>query len=182
MDVVAPDGSLIDHFEGRTLNPGHAFECAWFILHEGRLRSEKSYIDLGLRILDCTWERSWDTEHGGIYHFRDVFDKPLQEYWHDMKLWSPHCEAINATALAWHITGNPRYSQWHRQVHDWSFAHFPDREHGEWYGYLHRDGTPSVHLKGNQSKGPFHLPRMLWHMARLLGEEHVTPPLELTSE
>ncbi|HYF33765.1 MAG TPA: AGE family epimerase/isomerase, partial [Prosthecobacter sp.] len=34
MEVVAPDGSFIDHFDGRTLNPGHAVECAWFILHE----------------------------------------------------------------------------------------------------------------------------------------------------
>ncbi len=36
MEQVAPDGSIIDHFDGRTLNPGHAIECAWFILHEGQ--------------------------------------------------------------------------------------------------------------------------------------------------
>jgi len=45
-------------------------------------------------------------------------------------------------------------------VHDWAYAHFPDAEHGEWYGYLHRDGRVSVPLKGNLWKGPFHLPRM----------------------
>ena len=49
----------------------------------------------------------------------------------------------------------------HAQVHDWSFAHFPDREHGEWFGYLHRDGSLSQRAKGNLFKGPFHLPRML---------------------
>ncbi len=27
MEQVAPDGSIIDHFDGRTLNPGHAIEC-----------------------------------------------------------------------------------------------------------------------------------------------------------
>jgi N-acylglucosamine 2-epimerase len=48
MEIVSPDGSIIDHFDGRTLNPGHALECAWFILHEGRWRGEKSYIRLGL--------------------------------------------------------------------------------------------------------------------------------------
>ena len=45
---------------------------------------------------------------------------------------------------------------------------FPDPEHGEWYGYLHRDGRVSVRLKGNMWKGPFHLPRMLWYGMRLL--------------
>lgn len=170
MEIVAPDGSLIDHFDGRTLNPGHALECAWFILHEGRLRGEQSYITLGLEILDCMWQRAWDAEHGGIFYFRDVHDKPVQEYWHDMKFWWPHNEAIIATLLAWRITGDAKYARWHQQAHDWAFARFPDKEHGEWFGYLHRDGTPSVTLKGNLWKGPFHLPRMLWYCAELLEE------------
>lgn len=171
MEVVAPDGAIIDHFDGRTLNPGHALECAWFILHEGRLRGEQSFIRLGLEILDCMWQRGWDAEHGGVFYFRDVSGKPVQEYWHDMKFWWPHNEAVIATQLAWHITGEAKYAQWHQMVHDWSFTHFPDREHGEWFGYLHRDGTPSVMLKGNMWKGPFHLPRMLWYCWQLLEHE-----------
>lgn len=168
MEVVAPDGSIIDHIDSRTLNPGHAIECAWFILHEGRHRDDKRLIDLGCAILDCMWRRGWDQEHGGVLYFVDVFGKPVQEYWHDMKFWWPHNEAIIATLLAWKITGEARYAEWHRLVHDWSFAHFPDREHGEWFGYLHRDGSVSQRAKGNLFKGPFHLPRMLWYGWRLL--------------
>lgn len=170
METVAPDGSIIDHFDGRTLNPGHAIECAWFILHEGRLRNDQTLVQLGLQILDCMWERGWDKEHGGLFYFRDLHGLPVQEYWHDMKFWWPHCEAIIATLMAWKTTGNEKYARWHQQVHDWSFAHFPDAEHGEWYGYLHRDGTPSVRLKGNLWKGPFHLPRMLWLGVGMLGD------------
>ena len=66
-----------------------------------------------------------------------------------------------ATQLAWKLTGNPRYAAMHARVHDWAFAHFPDREHGEWFGYVHRDGSVSQRAKGNMFKGPFHLPRML---------------------
>ena len=161
MEVVAPDGSVIDHIDGRMLNPGHAIECAWFIMHEGRYRKDQRLIALGAKILDWMWARGWDKEHGGLLYFTDVFGKPVQEYWHDMKFWWPHCEAIIATLLAWKLTGEPRYAAMHAQVHDWSFAHFPDREHGEWYGYLHRDGTASQRAKGNMFKGPFHLPRML---------------------
>jgi N-acylglucosamine 2-epimerase len=168
MEQVAPDGQIIDHFDGRTLNPGHALECAWFILHEGAHRGDARLIQLGCTILDWMWARGWDPDYGGLRYFCDLRGLPVQEYWHDMKFWWPHNEAIIATLLAWHLTGDAKYACWHQLVHDWSFAHFPDREYGEWYGYLHRDGSPSARLKGNLWKGPFHLPRMLWYGWRTL--------------
>ena len=161
METVAPDGSVIDHAEGRTLNPGHAIECAWFIMQEGHHRNDSRLIEIGAQILDWMWARGWDTEHGGLLYFTDLNHGPVQEYWHDMKFWWPHCEAIIATRLAWKLTGEARYEAMHQQVHDWSFSHFPDRECGEWYGWLHRDGSLSQRAKGNLFKGPFHLPRML---------------------
>ena len=122
------------------------------------------------RSLDASWKRGWDRGHGGLFYFRDVHGKPVQEYWHDMKFWWPHNEAVIATLLAGRMTGDAKYAAWHRQVHDWAFAHFPDRDHGEWYGYLHRDGRASASLKGNHWKGFFHLPRMLWYGMKLLEE------------
>ena len=167
MEMVAPDGRVIDHLDGRTLNPGHAIECAWFVMHEGERRGDKKLIQLGTRILDWMWARGWDEECGGIFYFCDVFNKPVQEYWHDMKFWWPHNEAIIATLLAWQLTGEEKYARWHKLVHDWSFQHFSDPEFGEWYGYLHRDGSVSQRAKGNLYKGPFHLPRMLWYGSRI---------------
>lgn len=176
METVAPDGSLLDdHLDGRLLNPGHAIECAWFILHEGRLRQEQAYIRLGLKILDCMWQRGWDHQHGGLLYYRDLHDKPVQEYWQDMKFWWPHNEAIIATLLAYEVSGDEKYARMHQMVHDWSFAHFPDAEYGEWYGYLHRDGSVAQRAKGNMFKGPFHLPRMLWYCMNLLKERPEAP-------
>ncbi len=170
MEVVATDGSILDHSEGRTLNPGHAIECAWFFMHEGRLRGNPLYIQQGLKILDWMWLRGWDPEHGGLLYFTDLRGLPVQEYWQDMKFWWPHCEAIIATLLAWKLTGEERYAQMHQLVHEWSFSHFPDPKFGEWFGYLHRDGSVAQPAKGNMFKGPFHLPRMLWFCAdELLG-------------
>lgn len=162
MEVVAPDGGILDHLEGRQLNPGHAIECAWFIMQEGRCRGDQRLVALGVQILEWMWERGWDREYGGLLYFTDLRGLPVQEYWHDMKFWWPHCEAIIATLLAWKLTGEDRFAAMHRMVHDWSFARFPDPEYGEWFGYLHRDGTVSQRAKGNLFKGPFHLPRMLW--------------------
>jgi mannose/cellobiose epimerase-like protein (N-acyl-D-glucosamine 2-epimerase family) len=62
--------------------------------------------------------------------------------------------------LAWELTGQQRYARWHAQVHDWAYAHFPDPLHGEWFGYLLREGSVSTELKGTMWKSPYHLPPM----------------------
>ncbi len=171
MESVGPDGEILDHFDGRTLNPGHAIEAAWFVMNEGRHRGDSQWIEMGTTMLDWMWERGWDRQDGGIFYFRDLDDGPVQEYWHDMKFWWPHNETIIATLLAYLLTGDEKYARRHRQVHDWAYGHFPDAEHGEWYGYLHRDGRVSVDLKGNLWKGPFHLPRMQLVCWKLLEEK-----------
>ncbi len=168
METVGLNGELIDHFDGRTLNPGHAIEGAWFVMFEGQHRNNSNLVDLGCRMLEWMWQRGWDDEYGGILYFVDVQGLPVQEYWHDMKFWWPHNETIIATLLAWLLTGTSHFADWHTQVHDWSFQHFPDPDEGEWFGYLHRDGRLSVPLKGNLWKGPFHLPRMLLYCWKML--------------
>ena len=177
MESVGPHGEIRNHFDGRTLNPGHAIEAAWFILREGQLRQRADYVRLGCQMLDWMWHRGWDREYGGIFYFRDLEDLPVQEYWHDMKFWWPHNETMIATLFAWSLTGDAKYADWHRQVHDWSYRHFPDPEYGEWFGYLHRDGRLSVPLKGNLWKGPFHLPRMqltCWQLLESLARKEDT--------
>ncbi len=171
MEQVAPGGSIIDHIDGRTLNPGHAMEGAWFILQEAKYRNNDPHlIELGCKMLDYMWERGWDKEHGGILYFRDVYNKPVQEYWQDMKFWWPHNEVNIATLLAYLMTGNEKYAEWHKMVHDYAYQHFHDKENGEWYGYLHRDGSIAQTAKGNLFKGPFHLPRQEWYCMQLLQE------------
>lgn len=171
MEVVSPEGEVIDHIAERTCNPGHAIEAAWFILEEAKRRGGDDDLEkLGLKMLDYSWEHGWDKEHGGILYFIDAKGKPVQEYWHDMKFWWPQCEAIIATLMAYDLTGDAKYAEWHKMIHDYSFAKFPDTENGEWFGYLHRDGTVCNTAKGNHFKGPFHLPRMLWKCAKILQE------------
>ncbi len=176
MEQVAPDGSIIDHVDGRTLNPGHSIEGAWFILHEAKYRNNDAHlISLGCRMLDYMWERGWDKTHGGLFYFRDVYNKPVQEYWQDMKFWWPHNEGIIATLLAYLMTGDEKYARWHKMIHDYSYQHFHDKKNGEWFGYLHRDGSIAQTAKGNLFKGPFHLPRQEWYCWQILKEFEKMP-------
>ena len=162
LETVGPHGEFIDSNMGRTINPGHCIETAWFLLEEAKYRNwDKDITELALTILDWSWEWGWDKEFGGIINFKDCKNLPPQDYSQDMKFWWPQTEAIIATLYAYLATGNEKYLDMHKQISDWTYTHFPDKECGEWFGYLHRDGTPAQMAKGNLFKGPFHIPRMM---------------------
>lgn len=171
LETVTPDGGLIDTCAGRTINPGHCIETAWFLLDEARHRGRDAELThMATTILDWSWDWGWDREYGGIINFRDCRGLPCQDYSQDMKFWWPQTEAIIATLSAYEATGNIKYLQMHRQAHDWAWAHLPDPEFGEWFGYLHRDGTVAQPAKGNIFKGPFHIPRMMVKAAMLCSD------------
>lgn len=162
LETVGSNGEFIDTINGRLINPGHCIETAWFLLEEAKHRSwDKELTAQALQILDWSWEWGWDKQYGGIINFRDCKNLPPQDYSQDMKFWWPQTEAIIATLYAYEATGDDKYLIWHKQISEWTYAHFPDAECGEWYGYLHRDGTVAQPAKGNIFKGPFHIPRMM---------------------
>lgn len=166
LEMVTPDGKLIDTLNGRVINPGHCIETAWFLLDEAKHRgwhdgSGKGIKDMALQILDWSWQWGWDEEFGGIINFKDCKGFPAQDYSQDMKFWWPQTEGVIACLLAYEATGNKRYIEMHKAVNDWAYNHFPDREFPEWFGYLHRDGSVAQTAKGNLFKGPFHIPRMM---------------------
>lgn len=162
LECVGPNGEFIDTIAGRTINPGHCIETVWFLLEEAKHQGWNPEITkTALDIFDWSWEWGWDEQYGGIINFRDALNKPCQDYSQDMKFWWPQCETIISTLYAYLATNDEKYLEMHRTISDWTYAHFPDKEFGEWYGYLHRDGTVAQPAKGNIFKGPFHVPRML---------------------
>ncbi|MBU3853276.1 MAG: AGE family epimerase/isomerase [Candidatus Paraprevotella stercoravium] len=171
LETVGPNGEFIDTLSGRTINPGHCIETAWFLFDVAEARGgDQRLTDLALTILDWSWDWGWDEQYGGIINFRDCKNLPSQDYAQDMKFWWPQTEAIIATLYAYKLTGNERYLKMHRMISDWTYAHFPDSEYGEWYGYLHRDGSVAQPAKGNLFKGPFHIPRMMTKAYQLCQE------------
>lgn len=160
-ETVGTDGGYINSPAGRTVNPGHSIEASWFLMREGMLRNDRTLIEKALNILNWSFELGWDKEFGGLLYFVDIDGKPAEKLEWDMKLWWPHCEALIAHLMAYIATGDNGYFEKFVLIHEYTFNHFRDREYGEWFGYLHRDGTVSNTLKGNLFKGPFHIPRAL---------------------
>ena len=161
LENVKLDGSILDNPTGRTINPGHSIENSWFLMNYANITNDKELLNKALNILEWSLERGWDKEFGGIKYFVDLFDRPCEQLEHDMKLWWVHNESLIATLTAYKLTGEEKYMDWYHKLHKYIFNHFPDKEYGEWYGYLHRDGTVSHTQKGSLWKGPYHLPRCL---------------------
>ncbi len=162
LETVGMNGEFIDTNLTRTINPGHCIETSWFIMEEAKLRNwDKEMLDMALEIFDWSWDWGWDKQYGGIINFRDCRNLPPQDYSQDMKFWWPQCETIIASLYAYLATGDEKYLYRHERISEWTYAHFPDADKGEWYGYLHRDGTVAQPAKGNLYKGPFHIPRMM---------------------
>ena len=162
LETVGMNGEFVDTYMGRTINPGHCIETSWFIMEEAKQRGwDKEITDMALQIFDWSWDWGWDKQYGGIINFRDCRNLPSQDYSQDMKFWWPQTETIIASLYAYLATGDDEYIYKHQRISEWTYAHFPDAEFGEWYGYLHRDGTVAQPAKGNLFKGPFHIPRMM---------------------
>ena len=158
---VTPDGGHLDCMEGRLLNPGHALETLWFVMHRAAARKDMERVkDIAEIMLWCA-ERGWDKEYGGFFYYQDYKGFPTEKLESDMKLWWVHAEALCAFLLAYKLTGDARHETWFRRTDEYTWARFPDPEYGEWYGYLNRRGEPSLTQKGGKWKGFFHLPRSL---------------------
>ncbi|WEK35645.1 MAG: AGE family epimerase/isomerase [Candidatus Pseudobacter hemicellulosilyticus] len=170
VENVAPDGSLVDCFDGRVLNPGHVIETMWFVMDIGKRLGNEELIRQCCNIALNTLEYGWDKEFGGIFYFMDRKGAPPQQLEWDQKLWWVHVETLVALAKGYQLTGDERCAHWFKKVHDYTWQHFRDPEFGEWYGYLNRRGEVLLPLKGGKWKGCFHVPRGLFQVAKTFGQ------------
>jgi N-acylglucosamine 2-epimerase len=167
-ESVGLSGERLSTPQGRLVVPGHGIHFSWAFMEEAAQRNDSNLERAGLDLLEWCLDRGWDEEHGGIFNFSDVEGRPpLQLDW-DMKPWWSHNEALYATLLAHHMTGDATFLDWYERIHQYTFSHFPDPEFGEWFGYLRRDGSVSSPAKGSMWKSVFHVASSMWQCLTLL--------------
>jgi N-acylglucosamine 2-epimerase len=172
LENVGPDGEArLEFSEGRVINPGHTIEGVWFLLEYAKKTHDMELLARCEEVFDWAIESGWDDEYGGLFYFIDAKGCPPESYEHDMKLWWPHNETLIATLMLYRDTGKESYLDTFYKVYDYCMEHFNDAEYGEWFGYLRRDGKPTMPpCKGSTFKGPFHVPRMLVYVDKLIEE------------
>lgn len=167
-ETVGPNGERLNSPEGRLINPGHSMETAWFLMSEAINRKDSALMEKAIKVTEWSLELGWDKEKDGIFYFVDIENKPVLSLEWDMKLFWPHCEALIALLYAYWYTGEEKYFDWFERITKYIYKYFPDEGHLEWFGHLHRDGTPISYIKGSDWKGPFHNVRAFMLITQLL--------------
>ncbi len=168
VEHLSTEGELVDCFDGRLLNPGHAIEAMWFIMDLGKRLGRQDLIEKAVQIALNEAEYGWDKKHGGIFYFMDRLGRPCQQLEWDQKLWWVHIETLITMLKGYQLTGNAKCLEWFERVHDYVWTHFTDKEYPEWFGYLNRQGEVLLSLKGGKWKGCFHVPRGLFQCWQIL--------------
>lgn len=172
LELVGPHGEFYDFcIEGREMNPGHDIEASWFMMEEANYRGDRELHKKAVEIFDWAFERGWDEPYGGLLSFIDVLGGPGDTPWYYHKGWWQQCELLIASLMIYRDTGDEKYLNWFGMELDFCSKYLSDPEYGDWFGHVLRDGTSTEPFnKGNAFKGPFHLPRMLIMVDRMLQE------------
>ena len=154
---------------GRFINPGHSLESMWFCLETGRIHDNPDVVSRALQGVDWTYRVAWDGEYGGIFAYLDAEGRAPEPFdWHketntlwDDKIWWVNCESLCSFAVSYASSLDSKYLSMFEKQYDFCMKYFYDREYGEWYERLSRDGSVKVADKGTKWKCAFHLVRSL---------------------
>ncbi|MBP7936094.1 MAG: AGE family epimerase/isomerase [Phycisphaerae bacterium] len=170
VEWLTGDGREVEPPDRTLVLPGHAIESMWFQIHLARSAGDLATIDCAVRAIRRHLEIGWDTAYGGLFLAVDA-EGGKEPAWpfHDSKLWWPHVEALYATLLAYECCREDWCLQWHERIREYSYGHYPVKEHGEWTQKLDRQGRPFTTVVALPVKDPFHLPRALICCTEVLG-------------
>ncbi|MEN8226730.1 MAG: AGE family epimerase/isomerase [Bacteroidota bacterium] len=138
---------------------GHNAEFAWLLIHALEILETDTgrYLDLLGQIFDHTIENGIDTTYGGVYvegpHSGGVYDRE-KEFWQQ-------AEVMIGTLDALILFGEEKYWDAYRNVHRFVFDHVINRDAGEWYPLLTREGEPIWRHMGHSWKINYHTVRAM---------------------
>ena len=134
---------------------GHDIEAAWLLTEAAAALDEAALTArihaLAVRIADVTLAEGIDAD-GGVYNEGSPAGLTNTD-----KEWWPQAEAVVGLLNAWQLSGEDRFLQ--AALHTWDFIEqrLIDREHGEWFRGVTRDGRVLAdELKVSFWKCPYH--------------------------
>lgn len=168
LENVAVDGGVISGPEGRLVCPGRWLVAARQMFERAAAAGDQRGVDTALSAMESALDFGWDGDDGGLYLYldRDGFS-PVQIEWSRKLAWV-HSAALLATLSAYAATQSMRWLERFEQVADYTFAHFPDPAHGDWFASLDRRNRVSQRFKSGPRKGGFSTARTLLRCDQLL--------------
>ncbi|MBA7570424.1 Cellobiose 2-epimerase [subsurface metagenome] len=151
--------------EGGKNNPtdntcyGHNAEFGWLFIHALKILGSGTddYLDLFTKIFNHTINNGIDKKHGGVFvegpHSGGVYDME-KEFWQQ-------AEVMIGTLDAYLLFGKEKYWDAYKNVHKFVFNKVINKNAGEWYPLLSREGKPIWTHMGHSWKVNYHTVRAM---------------------
>ena len=151
--------------EGEKNNPtdntcyGHNAEFGWLFIHALKILGSGTddYLDLFTKIFNHTINNGIDKKHGGVFvegpHSGGVYDME-KEFWQQ-------AEVMIGTLDAYLLFGKEKYWDAYKNVHKFIFDKVINKNVGEWYPLLSREGEPIWTHMGHSWKINYHTVRAM---------------------
>lgn len=151
--------------EGEKNNPtdntcyGHNAEFGWLFIHALKIlgAGTDDYLNLFTKIFDHTINNGIDKKHGGVFvegpHSGGVYDME-KEFWQQ-------AEVLIGTLDAYLLFGKEKYWDAYKNVHKFVFDKVINKNTGEWYPLLSREGEPIWTHMGHSWKVNYHTVRAM---------------------
>jgi len=138
---------------------GHNAEFAWLLIHALEVMGESrdNYQDILAKMFNHTVDNGIDHEFGGVFvegpHSGGVYDRE-KEFWQQ-------AEVMIGTLDAWLLFGEEKYWDAYINIHRFVFDKVINRNVGEWYPLLTREGEPIWTHMGHSWKINYHTVRAM---------------------
>lgn len=149
---------------------GHDIEASWLmweaaeVLGDGAL---KDYVrPVAIAVADTALREGFDAATGG---FEDKLEPDGTR--RTVRVWWNQSEALNGFYNAWEMTGEEKYAAAVEKVWAWVKAFQLDKENGEWFQEVTKDGVPCLNqVKGGNWKTSYHNARCCMELLRRSGK------------
>jgi len=148
---------------------GHDIEAAWLLTDAAKVLGDAAVLarieELAVRIAEVTLAEGVDAD-GSVF-----YEGGPEGISNSNKEWWPQAEAVIGFLNAAQISDDPKFLAAALRIWDFIAEHLIDRQHGEWFRAVTRDGVLHADaLKVSFWKCPYHNGRMGLEAVRRLGE------------
>jgi mannobiose 2-epimerase len=163
-----------------TVSFGHDIEGSWLLVEAAEAVGDAALIErcrrIALAMAGAVLAEGVDDD-GSLFAEADGSGALLD----DRKHWWMQAEAVIGFHNAYELCGNGAFENAARRAWDYIERHVVDREHGEWYAKLTREGVPFATRDDADAvlvgpwKCPYHNARVCYEMLYRLGNKKVAP-------